>query len=88
LRYLARLVSVEEKLEGPVTVIERNVLGVLREVVQSEQFRADPAILERADVPKGVVARMDWVSIGSPLVVLRNIDVQNRYTSIVGVTKV
>ena len=57
LRYLARVMTVDDKWEGSVSVIERDVLDVLKEVVQSPQFRMDPTILESAVVPKGVVCK-------------------------------
>ena len=57
LRYLTRVMTVNVKWEGSVSVIERDVLNVLKEVVQSPQFREDPTILERAVVPKGVVCK-------------------------------
>lgn len=55
LRYLARVMTVDGKWEGSASVIERDVLNVLKEVAQSPQFRADPTILERAIVPEGTV---------------------------------
>jgi hypothetical protein len=59
LRYLERVVTATDRPAGSVTVIERNVLHILKEVVQSPAFAADPTILERAAVPKGVVAKRD-----------------------------
>lgn len=57
LRYLDRVMNAEDRPEGRVTVIERNVLAVLKEVVQSPAFAPDPTILDRAEVPKGVAAK-------------------------------
>jgi hypothetical protein len=59
LRYLERVVTATDRPAGSVTVIERNVLHILKEVVQSPEFAVDPPILERAAVPKGVVAKRD-----------------------------
>jgi len=55
LRYLARVMTVDGKWVDSASVIERDVLDVLKEVVQSPMFRADPTILERAIVPEGTV---------------------------------
>jgi hypothetical protein len=59
LRYLKRVMTTTDEPEGRVSVIERNVLGILKEVVQSPEFVDDPSILERADVPKGVAAKCE-----------------------------
>jgi hypothetical protein len=48
LRYLARVMTVGVKPDGHTIVIERSVLGVLKGVVQSPEFRADAMILEQA----------------------------------------
>jgi hypothetical protein len=56
LRYCSRVMKITDKLNGSVTVVERNVLGVLQHVVLSQDFQADPNILETTDVPKSVVA--------------------------------
>lgn len=55
LHYLARVMTVTEKPKGPVSVIERSVLIVLKNVVD---FQADPGILDRTDVPKCTIAKM------------------------------
>ncbi|KAJ9160708.1 hypothetical protein NKR19_g2986 [Coniochaeta hoffmannii] len=57
LRYLQRVMTATDKPEGTVSVIERNVLRILKDIVQSPEFVADPAILEKAEVPKGVIAK-------------------------------
>ncbi|OIW22520.1 hypothetical protein CONLIGDRAFT_658239 [Coniochaeta ligniaria NRRL 30616] len=59
LRYLERLMTATDRPEGTVSVIERNVLDILKEVVQSTEFKADPTVLERADIPRGVAAKRD-----------------------------
>jgi hypothetical protein len=55
LRYMARVMTLEGEWDGSATVIERDVLNVLKDVVQSPGFRVDPTILERAVVPDGIV---------------------------------
>ncbi|KAI1086189.1 hypothetical protein F5B19DRAFT_480148 [Rostrohypoxylon terebratum] len=59
LRYLCKVMSAPGKPNGPVSVIERNVLPVLKRVVQSPEFRKDPAILEKAAIPDSLVAKME-----------------------------
>ncbi|KAI0117446.1 hypothetical protein F4814DRAFT_416307 [Daldinia grandis] len=56
LHYLSRVISAPDRPDGPVIVIERNVLSVLKGVVQSPQFREDPTILETAPIPESLVA--------------------------------
>ncbi|KAI8962749.1 hypothetical protein F5Y11DRAFT_322096 [Daldinia sp. FL1419] len=56
LRYLCRVMSAQDKPDGPVRVIERNVLSILKGVVQSPQFREDPTVLEAAPVPESLAA--------------------------------
>ncbi|RYP38013.1 hypothetical protein DL767_002741 [Monosporascus sp. MG133] len=58
LRYLARVMSV---LPGDwsgdsVSVLERNVLGVVKAVVQTQEFLHNPSILEMATVPEAIPA--------------------------------
>ncbi|KAH6880014.1 hypothetical protein B0T10DRAFT_495668 [Thelonectria olida] len=57
LRYLNRVMSVE--LGGwkacRAIVVERNVLDVVRGVMQSRQFRDDPSVLDGVDVPDAAV---------------------------------
>jgi hypothetical protein len=57
LRYLARVMTADPKWDGSVCVVERDVLEVCKEIVQSSRFREDPTILERAVVPEGVVCK-------------------------------
>jgi hypothetical protein len=57
LRYLARVMTADPKWDSSVCVVERDVLEVCKEIVQSSQFREDPTILERAVVPEGVVCK-------------------------------
>ncbi|KAB5529075.1 hypothetical protein GE09DRAFT_406985 [Coniochaeta sp. 2T2.1] len=57
LRYLEKVMTATDRPDGVASVIERNVLGILKEVVQSPEFAADPTVLERADVPQGVIAK-------------------------------
>ncbi|KAI1390343.1 uncharacterized protein F4822DRAFT_233317 [Hypoxylon trugodes] len=59
LRYLNKVMSAPEKPDGPVSVIERNVLATLKNVVQNPQFREDPTTLEQALVPESLVAKME-----------------------------
>ncbi|OTA97868.1 hypothetical protein M434DRAFT_391483 [Hypoxylon sp. CO27-5] len=59
LHYLCRVMSAPDKPDGPVSVIERNVLSTLKNVVQSPQFREDPTILEKAPIPESLAAMME-----------------------------
>ncbi|KAI1142637.1 hypothetical protein F5Y05DRAFT_365562 [Hypoxylon sp. FL0543] len=59
LRYLCKVMSAPGKPDGPVSVIERNVLATLKEVVQSPRFREDPTILEEAAIPESLAAMME-----------------------------
>ena len=52
LQYLARLLAVTKQPEGPVAVIERNVRGILQDVVVGQSFKENPAILEELPLPK------------------------------------
>ncbi|KAG8670779.1 hypothetical protein FPOAC2_04078 [Fusarium poae] len=56
LRYLSRVMVLEEEQHSHAEVIERSVLWVVKDVVQSRAFQKDPAILERTEVPKSAVA--------------------------------
>ncbi|RSM09200.1 hypothetical protein CEP52_004254 [Fusarium oligoseptatum] len=60
LRYLDRVMTVEPRgwkggLSGRATVVERNVLDVIKGVVQGRHFRDDPSVLDAVDVPDAVV---------------------------------
>ncbi|KAI1205324.1 uncharacterized protein F4807DRAFT_443599 [Annulohypoxylon truncatum] len=59
LRYLCKVMSAPGKPDGPVSVIERNVLAVIKGVVQSPEFRKDPTILESAPIPESLVAKTE-----------------------------
>lgn len=56
LHYLARVMTLHAKLDGPVIVVERNILHVTKDIMQSPRFREDPTILETAEVLKGTPA--------------------------------
>ncbi|GKU10916.1 unnamed protein product [Fusarium langsethiae] len=56
LRYLSRVMVLEEEQHSHAEVIKRSVLWVVKDVVQSRAFQKDPAILERTEVPKSAVA--------------------------------
>ena len=51
--YLARVMTLEAPLEPRAIVVERNILDVLKNVVQSPTFRENPSILETTQVPRG-----------------------------------
>ncbi|KAL2674361.1 hypothetical protein Neosp_012812 [[Neocosmospora] mangrovei] len=60
LRYLDRVMTVEPRgwkggHSGRATVVERNVVDVIKGVVQGRQFRDDPSVLDAVDVPDAVV---------------------------------
>ncbi|KAI1274842.1 hypothetical protein F5Y07DRAFT_191609 [Xylaria sp. FL0933] len=58
LRYLARVLKLDVTLsDTSAVVIERNLLGIVQDVVKSEEFRANPSILDSEEVPDGVVAQ-------------------------------
>lgn len=58
LQYLSRVLAlVEEDKFDDVLVIERSVLWVVKNIVQSPAFWENPTILERADVPESTVAK-------------------------------
>ncbi|KAI0175528.1 hypothetical protein GGR52DRAFT_537098 [Hypoxylon sp. FL1284] len=52
LRYLERVMSAPVNISQRTSYVERNVLRTLKDVVQTQQFREDPTILERADIPE------------------------------------
>ncbi|KAI1773931.1 hypothetical protein F4818DRAFT_420253 [Hypoxylon cercidicola] len=52
LRYLQRVMSEPIGIREPISYVERNVLRTLKDVVQTQQFREDPTILEKADIPE------------------------------------
>ena len=56
-RYLCRLLTATDVEDPSAVVVERSLLGVLKQYVESGEFDQDPTILERIDVPKGVVAQ-------------------------------
>ncbi|KAI1477708.1 hypothetical protein F4774DRAFT_388285 [Daldinia eschscholtzii] len=59
LHYLCRVMSAPDKPDGPVSVIERNVLSTLKGIVQSPLFREDPTILETAPIPESLAAKIE-----------------------------
>ncbi|CAP92592.1 hypothetical protein E8E15_005115 [Penicillium rubens] len=56
LRYLAQVLSATDDADPSAVVIERSVYSALKQFVESDEFREDPTILERVEVPDGVVA--------------------------------
>lgn len=56
-RFLCRLMTATELQDPSAVVIERSVLGVLKQHVENGEFDRDPTILELVSVPKGVVAQ-------------------------------
>ncbi|KAJ0300309.1 hypothetical protein Brms1b_012879 [Colletotrichum noveboracense] len=57
LRYLSRVMTLTEEQHDQVVVIERSVLWVVKDTVQSCAFQEDPTILERTDIPRSAVAK-------------------------------
>ncbi|KAL2817179.1 hypothetical protein BJX63DRAFT_441025 [Aspergillus granulosus] len=57
LRFLGRGMVVTDAVDADAVVIERTVLGVLKRYVESGGFDEDPTVLDRVDVPGGVVAQ-------------------------------
>ncbi|KAF4463816.1 hypothetical protein FALBO_9358, partial [Fusarium albosuccineum] len=57
LKYLARVMTLTDEPNGRVIVVERSVLWVVKDVIQSHAFQENPAILEQTDVPKSAVAK-------------------------------
>ena len=58
LQYLARVLTVTEKPHEPIVVIERSVLGTLKDVMEKQEFQENPRILETVPIPKDEVAKM------------------------------
>jgi hypothetical protein len=58
LRYLARVLTVTKKPIEPISVIERSVLGTLKDVIEKQEFQENPSILETVPVPKDEVAKV------------------------------
>jgi hypothetical protein len=58
LRYLARVLTVTKKPKEPISVIERNVILALKDVLGGEKFKVNPDVLENVAVPKDEVAKM------------------------------
>lgn len=56
LHYLAQVMSATDIEDPSAVVIERSVYPVLKQFVESEEFLEDPTILEKVDMPDGVVA--------------------------------
>lgn len=56
LNYLARVLTLSEPIDPSILVVERSLLGVMKEYVEGGQFDSDPTVLEDIDVPDGVVA--------------------------------
>lgn len=56
LRYLSRIVSANETQNPTTLVIERSVLGIIKQFVETGIFDSDPTILENIDIPEGIVA--------------------------------
>ena len=56
LKYLSRVMRVEAQEESSAILIERSVLGVLKQHIESDEFRENPSILENVEVPEGVIA--------------------------------
>ncbi|KAJ6036366.1 hypothetical protein N7540_000645 [Penicillium herquei] len=54
--YLARVMTLSEPVDPSVLVVERSLLGVMKKYVERGEFDKDPTILDRFDVPEGVVA--------------------------------
>ncbi|KAL5337361.1 hypothetical protein BJX70DRAFT_370187 [Aspergillus crustosus] len=59
-RLLYRVMTALNDVEDPsVVVIERSVLEVLKRYVETGELNENPTVLDRVDVPKGVVAQTD-----------------------------
>ena len=56
LRYLAQILSATDVGDPLAVVIERRVDMVLKQVIESKEFKEDPSILKTVDVPDSVVA--------------------------------
>ncbi|KAI0533099.1 hypothetical protein GGR58DRAFT_135667 [Xylaria digitata] len=58
LRYLARVLKpASTPLNREAVVIERNVLMTAQYVAESDEFRANPGVLDEMEAPEGVVAQ-------------------------------
>lgn len=57
LRYLCRVMTATDLGDQSAVVIERSVLEVLKQYVESGKFDENPTILEKVDVPEGVVSQ-------------------------------
>lgn len=55
--YLSRMLKVIEPQDPSTLVIERSVLGVMKQFVETGVFDRDPTILESVDMPESVVAQ-------------------------------
>ncbi|KAK1521565.1 hypothetical protein CABS01_16541 [Colletotrichum abscissum] len=56
LRYLSRVMASTEGQDGQAVVIERSVLWVVKDTVQSQAFQDDPTVLDRTAVPRSAIA--------------------------------
>ncbi|CAG8888632.1 unnamed protein product [Penicillium egyptiacum] len=56
LHYLAHVMSATDTADPSAVVIERSMYSALKQFVESDEFREDPTILEKVDMPDGVVA--------------------------------
>ncbi|KAJ5637474.1 hypothetical protein N7490_007353 [Penicillium lividum] len=56
LRFLSRVMTRVESVNPSVLVIERSVLSVMKQYVESGEFDKDPTVIDSIDVPEGVVA--------------------------------
>ncbi|KAJ5939695.1 hypothetical protein N7466_002829 [Penicillium verhagenii] len=56
LRYLARVMTLQELFDSSVLVIERSLLSVMKHYVENGEFDRDPTVLEGIDVPEAVVS--------------------------------
>ncbi|KAJ5107400.1 hypothetical protein N7456_004075 [Penicillium angulare] len=59
LRYLSRVMRISENFGPSVLVVERSLLGVIKNYVEDGQFNTDPTILESLGVPEAVIALKD-----------------------------
>ncbi|KAI0424344.1 hypothetical protein F5Y09DRAFT_324605 [Xylaria sp. FL1042] len=58
LRYLARVLKLDVTVSNAsAVVVERNLLRVVQDTVKSDEFRANPSILDSKEVPDSVVAQ-------------------------------
>jgi len=59
LNFLSRIVSGVDDHDPSAVVIERSVLGVMKEYVETGIFDKDPQVLESIDVPEAVIAQRE-----------------------------